>query len=97
MTELRAHQLSTAIGSVLIGLFIWFVVRAWPLSSARQAFVIGATWLLLTVAFEFAMGRLLMHRPWPQLFQDYNLLEGRVWVLFLAWLTIAPCVFYRLR
>ena len=96
MTELHAHQLSTAIGSVLIGVFIWFVVRTWPPSSAGQALAIGTTWLLLTVAFEFAMGRLLMHRPWSQLFRDYNLLEGRVWVLFLAWLTMAPCVFYRL-
>lgn len=27
LPELRAHQLSTVIGSVLIGLFIWAVVR----------------------------------------------------------------------
>lgn len=26
MPELRAHQLSTIIGSVLIGSFIWFVI-----------------------------------------------------------------------
>lgn len=37
MSELHAHQLSTAIGSVLIGLFIWIVVRIWPPASARRA------------------------------------------------------------
>ncbi len=33
LSELRAHQLSTLIGSVLIGAFVWFVVRTWTPSS----------------------------------------------------------------
>jgi hypothetical protein len=97
MPELRAHQLSTAIGAVAIGLFIWAVVRVWPPSSARQALAIGLVWLALTVAFEFIFGRLVMHRPWSQLLHDYNLLEGRVWMLFLVWLTLAPYLFFRFR
>jgi hypothetical protein len=97
MPELRAHQLSTLIGSVLIGVFIWFVIRTWfPLSSG-QALVIGLVWLLLTVAFEFFMGLVLAHRPLSQVLHDYNLMAGRVWVLFLMWLTVAPWVFFRLR
>lgn len=97
MAELHAHQLSTAIGCVVIGLFIWFVVRKWPPSSSRHAVRIGLMWLVLTVAFELAMGRFLMHRAWLELVPDYSLMEGRVWVVFLAWLTIAPYLFYRLR
>ncbi len=97
MPELRAHQLSTLIGSVLIGLFIWLVIRVWPPSSGRQALQIGFVWLLLTVAFEFFMGLVLAHRPLAQVLQDYNLLAGHVWVLFLIWLTIAPWLFYRAK
>jgi hypothetical protein len=97
MPELRAHQLSTAIGSVLIGIFIWAVLRAWPPASARHALSIGLVWLALTVAFEFVLGRFVMHRPWSQLFHDYNVSEGRVWAVFLIWLTLAPYVFFRLR
>ena len=97
MPELRAHQLSTFIGSVLIGLFIWLVIRTWPPSSGRQALHIGLVWLLLTVAFEFFMGLVLAHRPLTQVLHDYNLLAGRVWPLFLVWLVLAPWVFYRLR
>lgn len=97
MPELRAHQLSTVIGSVLIGLFIWFVVRTWPPSSSRQALHIGLVWLVLTVAFEFFMGLVLAHRPLSQVLNDYNPLAGRVWILFLIWLTLAPWVFFRLR
>jgi len=94
MPELRAHQLSTAIGSVLIGLFIWIVIRIWPPHSARQALSIGFMWLAFTVVFEFFFGRFVMHYPWSQLLNDFNLLEGRLWAVFLIWLTIAPCLFY---
>ncbi len=95
MPEIRAHQLSTFIGSVVIGLFIWFVIRMWPPASGRQALLIGFIWLLLTVAFEFFMGLVLAHRPLVQVLCDYNLLAGRVWVLFLIWLTLAPWIFLR--
>ena len=95
MPELRAHQLSTVIGSALIGLFIWAVVRLWPPDSARQALSTGLVWLALTVAFEFVFGRFIMHRTWSQLLNDYNVIEGRVWVVFLIWLTLAPYVFFR--
>jgi len=97
MPEVRAHQLSTLIGSVLIGLFIWLVIRRWPPSSGRQALLIGIIWVLLTVSFEFFMGLVLAHRSLAEVFRDYNLLEGRVWVLFLIWLTLAPWAFFRLR
>lgn len=94
MSELRAHQLSTLTGSVLIGIFIWLVIRTWPPSSSGQALLIGLIWLVLTVTFEFFMGLVLARRPLRQVLHDYNLAAGRVWVLFLIWLTLAPWVFY---
>jgi hypothetical protein len=97
MPELRAHQLSTLIGSVLIGLFIWQVIRRWPPLSERHALRIGFAWLLLTVVFEFFMGLVLSRKPLAQVLLDYNLLEGRVWVLFLTWLTLAPWLFFHFR
>jgi hypothetical protein len=95
ISELHAHQLSTLIGSVLIGLFIWLLIRAWPPSSGRQALLIGLVWVLLTVGFEFFMGLVLAKRPLAQVLYDYNLLAGRVWVLFIIWLALAPWVFFR--
>ena len=96
-SELRAHQLSTATGIVVMGVYIWAVMRRWPPSSGRQALAIGLLWVLLTVAFEFLFGHFVMGHAWSRLFQDYNLLQGRVWLVFLAWLAIAPFTFYRLR
>ncbi len=97
MPELRAHQLSTLIGSVLIGWFIWFIVRAWPPSSSGRALLIGFTWLVLTVAFEFFMGLVLAHRPLPDVLRDYDVRAGRMWGPCLTWRALAPWIFYRLR
>lgn len=97
MPELRAHQLSTLTGSILIGLFIWFVIRRWPPSSEGQALLLGLVWLLFTVVFEFFMGLALRRRPLSQVLEDYNLLAGHVWVLFLIWVALAPWLFFRLQ
>jgi hypothetical protein len=97
MSELRAHQLSTLIGSGLIGLAVWVLTRAWPPASSRHALLIGGIWLALTVTFEFFMGLVLARRPLSQVLHDYNVLAGRLWPLFLVWLLLAPWVFYRLR
>ena len=97
MPEPQAHWLSTLIGSVCIGVFIWFVIRAWPPSSGRKALLIGLIWLLFTIVFESFMGLVLQGRTLTQVLREYNLLAGRVWALFLVWLAIAPWVFFRLR
>jgi hypothetical protein len=97
MSEPHAHQLSTLIGSVCIGAFIWFIIRTWPPSSSRQALLIGLFWGLLTVAFEFFMGLALQHLSLQKVLHEYNILAGRVWSLFLIWLVMAPWFFFRIR
>jgi hypothetical protein len=96
MPELRAHQLSTLTCAIVIGAFIWFVMRRWPPASDAEAVRIGLLWAAMTIAFEFFMVLVLMGLPLGRALADYNLLEGRLWVLFLAWLGIAPWVFHRL-
>jgi hypothetical protein len=97
MSEPHAHQLSTIIGSVCIGAFIWYVIRTWPPSSSRRALLIGFLWGLLTVVFESFMGLILQHLSLQQVLHEYNLLAGRVWTLFLIWLVVAPWLFFRIR
>lgn len=97
MPELRAHQLSTIIGSVLVGSFIWYVISLFPPTSSNHALLIGVIWLCFTVVFEFFMGFVLSRKPLSKVLHDYNLVEGRVWVLFLAWITVAPWLFYMIQ
>lgn len=95
--ELTAHQISTVTGIILIGLYVWWLTGKWQIVSAGQAVAIGSIWLGMTVAFEFLFGHFVIGHSWAKLFHDYNLLEGRMWVLVLAWTFVAPLVFYRLR
>jgi hypothetical protein len=53
--------------------------------------------LLLTIGFEFIFGHFVMGNPWPLLLRDYNILAGRLWVVVLIWITIAPFVLYQVR
>ncbi|MEW6671730.1 MAG: hypothetical protein AB1427_08495 [Thermodesulfobacteriota bacterium] len=97
MQELSAHQLSTFVGIILMGLYIWVFTGFFLPASSRQAFAIGSMWLIMTILFEFGFGRYLMGNPWSRLLHDYNLFKGRLWMLLLIWITIAPYVFYRIR
>jgi hypothetical protein len=96
MPELRAHQLSTAIGAAIFGVYIELVIRAWPPVSTQQAPQVGLCWLVLMVLFEFFMGLALARRPLREVLRDYNVARGRVWVFLLLWITVAPVVFQAL-
>ena len=94
--ELRAHQVSTVTGIFLFGLYIWALTLLWKIRSSAEAITIGLIWLTLTIAFEFLFGHYVMKHPWSRLLHDYNLFEGRLWVLVLLWVTLAPYVFHKL-
>lgn len=97
LKELHAHQASTATLMILFGIYTWVVLRIWKPESARQAIIIGLIWFVLTVAFEFSFGHYVAGHSWSRLFNDYNLFAGRLWILILIWVAIAPYVFYQLQ
>jgi hypothetical protein len=96
VTELQAHQISTASGILFTGVAVWLFSRAWPVDSPAQARVIGIAWLLLTLGFEFLFGHFVAGHSWGSLLQDYNLSAGRVWVFFLAWVAVMPYLVYKI-
>ena len=97
LTELRAHQASTASLIFFFVIYIWGVTRIWEPESQNQALWIGLIWLGMTILFEFGFGHFIMGHPWSKLFHDYNLLAGRIWVLVLVTLLLAPVILGRIR
>ena len=93
--ELRSHQVSTLTGILLFSLYLWTLKSFWYFESSKQALVIGLIWLGLTVAFEFLFGYYIVGNSWSKLLNDYNILAGRVWIVFLIWLVISPLLLYR--
>jgi hypothetical protein len=97
LPELAAHQVSTLVAIVFLGVYIWLVVRLRRPRSFAHGFRIGLYWLCLTVAFEFLFGHYIAHHTWCDLFHDYNIFAGRLWLLVPVWIMIAPCLFFRIR
>jgi len=95
VSERSAHQISTGTAIVFTGVLVWGLGRFWPIGSSAQAWTIGGCWLLATIAFEFGFGRFVAGHSWSRLLTDYDLLHGRVWLLFLIWITILPYLLYR--
>lgn len=92
--ELPAQQVSTLTLMILVTVAAWAFNRRWKIETARQALAIGFVWLLLTIAFEFLFGHFVTGHSWTMLLQNYNIVEGKLWVVFLIWITIVPyCIF----
>lgn len=96
MGELAAHQLSTFSLLIFFAVYIGLLIKSMPPASANQAILTGLFWLALTLFFEFGFGR-YRGNSWQRLFEDYNLLKGRLWILIPIWVAMAPYVFFKLR
>lgn len=97
-------QLGKAQGLALSGVFLaaLVVVVAWVslpwLGMQRMAglLAIGFGWLVLTIAFDFAMGR-LQGKPVQQLLDAYTFKDGNLWLLVLLVTLVAPYLAAKLR
>jgi hypothetical protein len=97
MSELAAHQLSTVTSVLSLGVVTWLFVRFYPPYSAIHAITIGVAWAALTVAFEFLFFHFFGGHSWSELLANYDISEGRVWVVVLLWVAAAPYVFFHCR
>jgi len=89
------HVASSLILTAAICLVAWLSINWIRPHGYRDAFLIGSTWLGLTVAFEFLAGHYLFGNPWDVLFADYNFRQGRIWLLVLLATFLAPIAAYR--
>jgi hypothetical protein len=95
--KLVAHQISTVLLVVVFAGFFWLLTSLWGITSSRQAWSIGVMWLVMTLMFEIGLGRWGLGYTWSRVLQDYNITEGRVWVLVPIWTLVGPALFFRLR
>lgn len=96
MGDFRARQVSVATGSLLIFVVAWLFIRWMGASSRRALLGVGLLWVLLTVAFEITLGRLLGFE-WSRLLEDYDLPHGGLMGLGLLAMLLTPLLAARLR
>ena len=66
-------------------------------SSAAAVTKRRIAWLALTLAFEIAFGRYVVHASWSRIASDYNLSRGGLLPVGLLVLTAAPFIAARYR
>ena len=81
--------LSGLLLSFLVALIAYGLVRLSRIT-VRQGVLIGAGWLALTLAFEFAFGRHVQHKEWAELLEAYTFQDGNLWPLVLLVTLLAP-------
>lgn len=94
--DLHARQLSVFTGSALVFVIALLLVR-WIGATRRQTLLwIGVLWLVLTLAFEVSLGRLL-GMDWQRILADYDVTRGGLMPIGMGVLLFAPLAAARLR
>lgn len=92
----RASQVGVLVAIVLIAVVAVASARWIGLRRAGSLLMVGALWVLLSLAFEIGLGRALGY-GWDRIFADYDLSRGGLMPLGLLAMLAAPLVAARIR
>ena len=93
----QALILSGILLAVLILVVAYLSLPWFGRVSASGYAAIGLGWLCLTLTFEFAFGRLVREKSWPELLEAYTFNDGNLWPVVLLVTVAAPSIAARVR
>ena len=91
-----AQPISGILLMLAIAAVTWLLVGRLGAQSHRTWLIIGAGWVLATLAFEFGMG-LVAGRSWPEMLAPYRFVDNDLWPVVLVWVAVAPLTIAALR
>jgi hypothetical protein len=89
--DLRARQVSVLTGALLIVLVVWLTIRWLGTHPPRRWWQVGLQWLVLTLAFEVALGRAL-GASWERIASDFDPRRGGFLAFGMLVIALAPRV-----
>lgn len=95
--ETTARQLSTGTLIIFLTVYVYFIFGRLNIRSRGQAMVVGALWTFLTFLFETLLGYFVSGLSISEIMGEYNILEGKLWLLVLITLAFLPLIFYELK
>jgi hypothetical protein len=93
----RAQQIAFVTGSVLVLTVSTLFSRWLQASRVSQLLSVGMLWMVLTLAFEIALGRMILGYSWEQIAAKFNVLNGGFMPFELVLLTLAPLIAAKIR
>ena len=95
--DFRARQIAVFTGSILV-LSISILMARWMGVLRRGPLaMIGVLWVMLTLAFEIGLGRLMLDFPWSRIAADYDVRHGGLLPFGLLVMALAPLLAARFR
>lgn len=91
------RAVSTLLLCAIVFLLTYLTIRWIDPRPPRGVWIIGALWVALTLGFEFMAGHFLFGNPWSELLEEYNVFRGRIWILAVVSIFVAPWVCARTR
>lgn len=95
--DFRARQIGVFVGSLLVLALTYLLVRWIRAASPVRLLVVGCLWVVLTLLFECALGRLVLGMPWDRIGQDYDLPRGGLMPIGLIVMALSPLLTAWLR
>lgn len=86
----RALKLGIVTGSALAWGVCRLLVPGMGLHSAPALLALGLLLAAFMAAFDIAMGRLVLRRPWHKIWPDFNPATGNYLLFGLGFLVLAP-------
>lgn len=95
--DFRARQVGVLIGSILILIITFFLIKWLDLQTVRTLMTVGFLWVALTVLFEIVLGLVFLGLDWNRILSDYDIRQGGLMSFGLLLLLFTPLVAKHLR
>ncbi len=97
MGDFPARQISVLTGSLLIFGVTLFFINWIEARSRLQLLIVGTIWVLLTILFEIALGRLVLNLSWERITEDYDITRGGFLGFGLLFMAVSPLLATRFQ
>jgi hypothetical protein len=95
--DFRARQIGVATGTIInLAVALLFIRWIRP-ARVSDAVSIGILWVVLTLASEIALGRIIMRASWERIGSDYDLVHGGLLPMGLLALAMIPLITAKVR
>jgi len=95
--DFTARRIAVLTGATLILLTALGTARWMNARSKSDQLLVGVLWVVLTLCFEVALGRLALRYEWSRILEDYDLSRGGLMGIGLAIMLLTPLTAARVR
>lgn len=88
--DFPARRIAFFVGMLLIFLIAYLFIRWIRAGKAKQLFVIGLMWAILTLLFEFGLGLFILAYTPGRILEDYDVSRGGLMGFGLLFMVFVP-------